>query len=162
MRYTKSSEGEPTDKKLTAGNKIFVMTVHVAQAGAVLHLSDLQAHVDYPHKPASPAANADAGATSAVTAPAAVKASSATRTTRRVKTNHYAFAQTTTPDAITLAQDGRSDFSLVIPADASATEEFSARELQRYIHKATGAKLPVVRSNSRISDAAIYVGANPQ
>lgn len=162
MRYTKSSEGEPTDKKLTPGNKITVMTVHVATPGAVLHLSDLQAHVEYPHKPANPDDNATASASSPAVAPAAAKNQPAPRQTSRVKKNHYAFAQTSTPNAITLAQDGRSDFSLVIPANASATEEFSAQELQRYIRQATGAKLPVVRSSSRISGAAIYVGTNPQ
>jgi len=162
MRYTKSSEGEPTDKKLTVGNKVFIITMHVASPGAVVHFSDMQAHVEYPHKPEAGDDKAAAASPAAVgTTSAATKAQSAARKVDRVKTNHYAFAQTSSPGAITLASGRQSDFSIVIPVNASATEAFAAQELQKYIELATLAQLPVVRSDRRISGAAIYVGVKP-
>ena len=49
------------------------------------------------------------------------------------------------PDTtIVLAENGRSDYSIVIGAAASPSEIFSAEELQQYIKLSTGATLPII------------------
>lgn len=44
----------------------------------------------------------------------------------------------------TLFEDGRSDYSIVVAEDASASEKWAAEELQKYIREIGGATLPIV------------------
>lgn len=48
--------------------------------------------------------------------------------------------------SVTLVESGRSRAVIVVRKGASATEQFAASELQRYIERATGAKLDVTSS----------------
>jgi hypothetical protein len=51
-------------------------------------------------------------------------------------------AETQAP-ALVLASKGRTDFSIVVPAKASPTEELAARELQRYLGALSGAEFGI-------------------
>jgi len=44
---------------------------------------------------------------------------------------------------IRLSDNGRSDYVILLAADANATERFAADELQKYVQKITGARLPI-------------------
>src|SRR5438046_10623167 len=48
--------------------------------------------------------------------------------------------------AIELARDGKSDYTIVIPASPTAVEQTAARELQEHLKLVTGAQLPIARS----------------
>ena len=43
-----------------------------------------------------------------------------------------------------LFSDGHSDYSIVLPADASKSETTAAKELQEYLRQISGATLPIV------------------
>ncbi|MGC9318124.1 MAG: DUF4838 domain-containing protein [Armatimonadota bacterium] len=58
---------------------------------------------------------------------------------------------------LVLAQGGRTEYAIVTAAAPSVTEELAARELQRYIHAATGAELPVVAEPSGAPGARILL-----
>ncbi|MBP6964506.1 MAG: DUF4838 domain-containing protein, partial [Armatimonadetes bacterium] len=60
---------------------------------------------------------------------------------------------------ITIADDGRSDYSIVVPSKPSPTEEFAAGELSRYLERMSGAQIPIVKRSSRLPDRAVIVGA---
>ena len=45
--------------------------------------------------------------------------------------------------AVTLARNGRSDYAIVLAADASLSEKHAATELQTFIGQISGAKLPI-------------------
>ena len=47
-------------------------------------------------------------------------------------------------ETVTLADNGTSDYAIVVGRSAYDTPRFAARELQAYLEKATGARLPVV------------------
>jgi len=49
-----------------------------------------------------------------------------------------------TQAALTLADKGQSSYRIVIPAAAIPSERYAAQELQRYLEKISGAKLPIV------------------
>src|SRR5262245_3711215 len=59
---------------------------------------------------------------------------------------------TTTPlgDRVTLtiAQDGRSDFTILLPGDPSPSEQRAAAELQAFLQQITGARLPILREDT--------------
>lgn len=46
--------------------------------------------------------------------------------------------------AVTLARDGRSTYSIVLPRPALPSEERAASELQKYLEEMSGARLPIV------------------
>ncbi|MCC6446070.1 MAG: DUF4838 domain-containing protein [Armatimonadetes bacterium] len=48
---------------------------------------------------------------------------------------------------LTIAQGGKSDYIIVIPANASPSEERAGRELQRFLLEITGARLPILRDD---------------
>ena len=58
-----------------------------------------------------------------------------------------------------LVKDARSDYSIVVAADASAAEKHAAEELQGFLEQATGCRLPIgaVGGEGRF----IYVGCQP-
>jgi len=57
--------------------------------------------------------------------------------------------------AITLVENGQSRYRIVIPANAIASERYAAEELQRYIEKISGAKLPIVTATDKPTDYEI-------
>ena len=57
-----------------------------------------------------------------------------------------------------IVKNGRPQAEIVIAADASPMTRLAARELQTYVEKITGAKLPVVTTPSRGVPAHVYVG----
>jgi len=64
--------------------------------------------------------------------------------------------------AITLVENGQSRYRIVIPANAIASERYAAEELQRYIEKISGAKLPIVTATDKPTDYEIRLGDNTQ
>lgn len=44
-----------------------------------------------------------------------------------------------------LFKDGQSEYSIVVPAETSLTEQTAALEFQKYIHQISGAMIPIVR-----------------
>ena len=67
------------------------------------------------------------------------------------------FAET----AYDLVSNGRSDYKIVIPVEATTTESVAAEELQLFIEKSTNCKLPIVRDNEIVnanSGAYLSVG----
>ena len=58
-----------------------------------------------------------------------------------------------------LAHDGKSDYAIVLGEPANSPEAFAAKELQSYLEKASGARLPIVKESELPSGSlAIYVG----
>ncbi len=60
--------------------------------------------------------------------------------------------------AITIADEGRSAATIVVPATASTTERFAAQELQRYLQAISGAELPIVGEGDAVRGARLLVG----
>ena len=58
-----------------------------------------------------------------------------------------------------LFRDGKTDYTIVVAADASTSEQAAARELQQYIEQMSGARLPI-SSDLQTSGGCIYVGYN--
>jgi len=61
-------------------------------------------------------------------------------------------------DGIVFVQDGTPKASIVVPEAASPTERFAADEIQRYIEKMSGAKLPIVSGEVASGGPLISVG----
>ena len=45
---------------------------------------------------------------------------------------------------IVLAEDGKSDYKIVVPAELTESVEFASQQLQKYLEESTGAVLPIV------------------
>lgn len=60
-----------------------------------------------------------------------------------------------------LFRDGRSDYQIVIAKEASTSEQTAARELQQYIEKMSGVRLPIV-NDLNVQGRRIFVGYNPR
>ncbi|MCS6953550.1 MAG: DUF4838 domain-containing protein [Bryobacterales bacterium] len=60
---------------------------------------------------------------------------------------------------LTLVQDGRSPYAIVLSLDASPSERRGAEELQRFLEEISGARLPIVGEEERRRGPAIFVGA---
>ncbi len=58
-----------------------------------------------------------------------------------------------------LFRDGRSDYQIVISSEASTSEQTAARELQLYIEKMSGVRLPIT-NNIETDGKSIFVGYN--
>ena len=52
----------------------------------------------------------------------------------------------------TLAESGQTDYTILIPADASEPVQYAAEELQLYVSEATGAVLPVATDDTVAAD----------
>ena len=64
-----------------------------------------------------------------------------------------------TPADLTLAQEGRSDYVIVIAQEAEAPERTAARELQSHLQAVTGARLPIYEeAQSPAGSQQIVVG----
>ena len=58
-----------------------------------------------------------------------------------------------------LFRHGKSNYQIVVSADASTSEQTAARELQQYIHQVSGVELPIT-SELKACVRSIYVGYN--
>ena len=66
---------------------------------------------------------------------------------------------------ITIAEGGASPYRIVVPADAIPSERYAAEELQGYLKKITGARLPIVTADKPGDDdreIAVGLGAVPE
>jgi hypothetical protein len=61
---------------------------------------------------------------------------------------------------VTLADHGKSKYRIVVPANAIPSERYAADELQRYLEKISGAKLPVVSDTEAPTAHEILLGTN--
>lgn len=62
--------------------------------------------------------------------------------------------------ALTLVDEGRSRYRIVVAADAIASEAYAAEELQRYLERITGVKLPIVKDSDPPATHDILLGDN--
>jgi hypothetical protein len=68
-----------------------------------------------------------------------------------------------TPSAkadLALAAKGKSRYSIVVASNAIPSERYAAEELQRYLEKISGAKLPIVSDTERATSREILLGDN--
>src|ERR1051325_9464804 len=65
-----------------------------------------------------------------------------------------------TAAALTLAAKGKSSYRIVIATNAPASERYAAEELQRYLEKLSGAKLPIITDAEPPSSREILLGDN--
>ncbi|MEO6034637.1 MAG: DUF4838 domain-containing protein [Verrucomicrobiota bacterium] len=72
------------------------------------------------------------------------------------------FCATKSSAEVTLADQGKSKYTIVVPADAIASERYAAEELQRYLEKMSGAKLPIAASSQNSSAHEIILGDDPR
>ena len=61
---------------------------------------------------------------------------------------------------LTLANKGKSAYRIVIATNAIPSERYAAEELQRYLEKISGVKLPVVTDSERPTSREILLGDN--
>ncbi len=59
---------------------------------------------------------------------------------------------------LTLAENGKSDYVIVIPASATTQEQKAVEELSRWLAEMTGAKFPVINDSEPDRDKEINVG----
>ena len=62
--------------------------------------------------------------------------------------------------ALTLAEEGQSGYRIVTPAAAIPAERYAAQELQAYLEKITGARLPIVTDAEPAVSREIVLGDN--
>lgn len=63
--------------------------------------------------------------------------------------------------SVTVASEGKSDYVIVHGPQAPATVREAAAELQHYLEKSTGARLPIVTAEPAEGAPAIYLGDGP-
>ena len=61
---------------------------------------------------------------------------------------------------VTLAAKGESQYRIIVPAEAIPAERYAAEELQRYLEKMSGAKLPIVTDAEKPTAHEILLGDN--
>ena len=61
---------------------------------------------------------------------------------------------------LALATKGKSRYSIVVASNAIPSERYAAEELQRYLEKISGAKLPIVAETERAGSREILLGDN--
>ena len=64
------------------------------------------------------------------------------------------FAEAKAEKTLTLAENGETDYVIILPADASLVQKTAARELHHFLREITGAEFPVVTEDSEDVDAA--------
>src|SRR5437016_11680288 len=62
--------------------------------------------------------------------------------------------------ATTIAEKGTSRYRIVVAARAIPSEHYAAEELQRYLERMNGAKLPIVSDTESIQSREILLGDN--
>lgn len=60
--------------------------------------------------------------------------------------------------AITLAENGRSDYQIVVPNKRPPVTDYAAKELQHFLREISGVELPIVTENKAGSGPAILLG----
>lgn len=61
---------------------------------------------------------------------------------------------------VVLTEKGKSPYRIVIPTNALPSERYAAEELQRYLERISGVKLPVVTDSEPMTDHEILLGDN--
>src|SRR5207247_2341073 len=61
---------------------------------------------------------------------------------------------------LSVARNGKTSYSIVISSNAIPSERYAGEELQRYVEKISGAKLPVVTDANAASSQEILLGDN--
>src|SRR5439155_20097740 len=61
---------------------------------------------------------------------------------------------------LTLAREGQSQCRIVLAINAPLSERYAAQELQAYIEKMSGARLPIITDAERASSREILLGDN--
>src|ERR1700753_559415 len=59
-----------------------------------------------------------------------------------------------------LVEKGKSAYRIVIGTNALPSEKYAAEELQQYLKKISGAKLPIVTDDTPATDQEIILGDN--
>src|SRR5258705_7576632 len=62
--------------------------------------------------------------------------------------------------ALVLAEKGKSEYRIVIAGNAPPAERYAAEELQSYLEKISGAKLPIITDAERRTSREILLGDN--
>ena len=62
--------------------------------------------------------------------------------------------------AAILAERGKSRYRIVVADNAVPSERYAAEELQRYLERLSGAKLPIVSDAESIQSREILLGDN--
>ncbi len=73
----------------------------------------------------------------------------------------FALTPTTGHGANWLFKNGKSNYQIVVDANASSSEQTAARELQDYIFQISGTRLPIT-SDAKARSRHIFVGFSPQ
>lgn len=64
---------------------------------------------------------------------------------------------------VPLARDGRTRYQIVTPADATAVDDYAARELSLYLEQITGAVFPVFAPDAmHEAEPALFIGISSQ
>lgn len=61
---------------------------------------------------------------------------------------------------ITIAENGKSNYSIVVAKEAIPSERYAAEELQLYLEKISGTKLPITTDEDKIKKYEIILGNN--
>ncbi len=61
---------------------------------------------------------------------------------------------------LTLADKGKSPYRIIITADAIPSERYAAEELQRYLERISGARLPIATDAEKLGSREIILGDN--
>jgi len=61
---------------------------------------------------------------------------------------------------IILIDEGKSPYSIITPVDAIPSERYAAEELQRYLERISGVKLPIATDDQTVSKYEILLGNN--
>ena len=59
---------------------------------------------------------------------------------------------------LVLADNGNSEYKIVVPADASKVEQRTAAVLQDYVQRTSGARISITTEGAKLSTPAIYIG----
>jgi hypothetical protein len=62
--------------------------------------------------------------------------------------------------SIILIDEGKSPYSIIIPVDAIPSERYAAEELQKYLERISGVKLPIATDDQPVSRYEILLGNN--
>ena len=63
-------------------------------------------------------------------------------------------------EELVIADQEKSDYSIVIAVDATMQDSYAAQVLQRYIREMSGADLPIAPDSAPVSEKEIVVGFN--
>ncbi|MFN3422941.1 MAG: alpha-glucuronidase family glycosyl hydrolase, partial [Armatimonadota bacterium] len=61
---------------------------------------------------------------------------------------------------VTLIENGKSNYRIVVPANAIPSESYAAEELQRYLERIGNVKLPIVTDSEPMTEHEILLGDN--